>query len=242
MSTVKILVVEDEMVIAENICLILGDLGYQVLEPAISFKESIDTIELEEPDLVLLDIQLAGKRDGVDLAEEINKRYQIPFIFLTSNSDSKTLQRVKNVKPSAFLVKPFKKEDIYISIELALHNYAEDIREEKIVNEELLIKDAIFVKEKNLFHKIKLEEISYLKSDHVYIQVYTVDAKKYIIRGSLTDLAERLPTNFYRSHRSFVINLNQMDAINTAYVIIKEEQIPIGKNYREDLLRRLRME
>ena len=242
MSKVKILVVEDEMVIADNICLILEDLGYEVLEPAINYEEALETIEVERPDMAILDIQLGGKKDGVDLAWTIKEQYDFPFIFLTSNADAGTIERVKKLNPPAYLVKPFKKDDLYTSVELALHNYAESKGNKKSFDEDLLIKDAIFVKEKNLFHKIKLKNIRYLKSDHVYIEVYTTDGQKHLIRGSLTDFSERLPKNFYRTHRSFTINVDHMNAINSAYVMIDGEQIPIGKNYRDDLLKKIRVE
>lgn len=242
MKKLKILVVEDEMIIADNICLILEDLGYEVLEPAINYQEAIDIIEAENPDLVILDIQLAGKLDGVDLAQTVNKDYKVPFIFLTSNSDSGTLERVKSVNPHAFLVKPFKKEDLFTSIELSIHSYQQNLESKEEHEDQSLIKDAIFVKDKNLFHKIKLTDIRYLKSEHVYVEVYTTDSKKHLIRGSLTKLSNRLPDYFYQTHRSYTINLNHMDAINSAYVIIGEDQIPIGKNYREELLSRIRIE
>ena len=242
MSKVKILVVEDEMVIADNICLILEDLGYEVLEPAINYEEALETIEAERPDIAILDIQLGGKKDGVDLAWTIKGQYDFPFIFLTSNADAGTIERVKKVSPPAYLVKPFNKEDLYTSIELALHSYAESRGNVKTQEEDLLIKDAIFIKEKNLFHKIKLNDIRYLKSDHVYIELYTVNNQKHLIRGSLTDFSERLPKNFYRTHRSFTINVDYMDAINSAYVVMNGEQIPIGKNYRDDLLKKIRVE
>ncbi|MEQ8237746.1 MAG: response regulator [Cyclobacteriaceae bacterium] len=242
MATVKILVVEDEMIIANNICMILEDLGYQVLEPAINYAEALETIERDEPDLALLDIQLIGKKDGVDLAEQINSKYHFPFIFLTSNSDAKTIERVKNVNPHAFLVKPFKKEDIYTSIELALHNYSSNKKEQKVIDDDLLIKDAIFIKENHLFHKIKLCDIRYFKSDRIYVELFTTDGKKHFFRGSLSDLSERLPKNFFRSHRSFIINVDYMDAINSSYVLIGDEKIPIGRNYRDHLLSRIRVE
>ena len=241
MSRVKILVVEDEIVIADNICLILEDLGYEVLEPAINYEEALQTIEAEKPDLAILDIQLGGKKDGVDLAWTIKEQFDFPFIFLTSNADAVTIERVKKVAPPAYLVKPFKKDDLYTSIELALHNYTEQKNNTK-VEEELLIKDAIFIKEKNLFHKVKLSDIRFLRSDHVYVEVHTVSGQKHLIRGSLTDLSERLPQNFYRTHRSFTINVDHMEAINSAYVLMNNEQIPIGKNYRDDLLRKIRVE
>lgn len=242
MGKVKILVVEDEVVIADNICMILEDLGYELLEPAIDYEEALETIKNERPDIAILDIQLRGQKDGIDLAWKIKEDFDFPFIFLTSNADTLTIERAKKVTPPAYLVKPFNKDDLYTSVELALHNYAASKGGAKSKDDDLLIKDAIFVKEKNLFHKIKLDKIAYLKSDHVYVEVHTTDHKKHLIRGSLTDLSERLPKNFYRTHRSYTINVDQMEAINSAYVIINDEQIPIGKNYRDDLLRKLRVE
>ncbi len=123
---------------------------------------------------------------------------------------------------------------------MALYNYAGKKKENE--QEDLLIRDAIFIKEKNLFHKIKLPDIRFLKSDHVYVEVHTVKGNKHLIRGSLSDLSERLPKNFYRTHRSFTINVDHMDAINSAYVLMNGEQIPIGKNYRDDLLKKIRVE
>lgn len=242
MSKVKILVVEDEIVIADNICMILEDLGYELLEPAIDYEEAVETIENERPDIAILDIQLGGRKDGIDLAWKIKEDYDFPFIFLTSNADAMTVERAKKVTPPAYLVKPFNKDDLYTSVELALHNYAESQGSQRSKDEDLLIKDAIFVKDKNLFHKIKLNKIGFLKSDHVYVEVHTIDKKRHLIRGSLTDLSERLPRNFYRTHRSFTINVDHMEAINSAYVVINDEQIPIGKNYRDELLKKLRVE
>lgn len=242
MSKVKILIVEDEVVIADHISMILEHLGYEPLRPVIDYDKAIESIEKNEPDIAILDIQLKGYKDGIDLAWKIREDYDFPFIFLTSNADGMTVERAKKVNPPAFLVKPFKKEDLFTSIELALHNYvkARDNRAEE--NENLIIKDAIFVKHQDLYHKVPLDDILYLKSDRVYIDVFTTSGKKHLIRGSLAEICDRLPTHFYRTHRSYIINAQKMDAINSAYVVISEEKIPIGKNYRQDLLSRLQVE
>ncbi len=235
MNKIKILVVEDEMVIAENICFILEDIGYEVLEPAIDFEEAIETIEAQHPDIAILDIQLAGTKDGLDLAETIQKKYQFPYIFLTSNSDAHTIERVKNVEPYAFLVKPFRKEDLYASLELAIHAFNTQ-KALKPIPVRSLLKDCLFIKEKNLYHKVKIQDIEYIKSDHVYLEVNVVKGRKFIMRGSISEMSERLPANFYRTHRSYIVNLDYLTAINSAYLIINDAQVPIGKNYREQLL------
>lgn len=95
MDKVKILVVEDEIIIADDICDILSELGYDTLEPVINYSEAIEAIEKYKPDLAILDIQLAGSKDGIDLAWKIKEDYQLPYIFLTSHADPATVERAK---------------------------------------------------------------------------------------------------------------------------------------------------
>lgn len=239
MGKVKILVVEDEIVIADNICDILEKLGYEVLEPVINYSEAIEQLETEKPDLALLDIQLAGKKDGIDLAWKIKEEYDIPFIFLTSNADPRTIERAKDLSPPAYLVKPFNRDDLYTSIELALHNFKAEEKKQDRSGEEVILKDSIFIKDKNLFHKIKFADIKYLKSEHVYVELHTVSKKKYLIRSTMNDFVDSLPSNFYRTHRSYTVNLDYLDSINSRYILIDSEEVPIGKNYRDDLMQKI---
>src|SRR3954470_23249348 len=104
MSRIKIGIVEDERVIALSIESTLDDLGYDHCGPASSYGEALELLETDTPDLLLLDINLAGKKDGIDVAEKINVLYNIPFIFLTANSDMATIERAKKVKPHAYIV------------------------------------------------------------------------------------------------------------------------------------------
>jgi DNA-binding LytR/AlgR family response regulator len=242
MGKVKILVVEDEIVIADNICSILESLGYEPMEPVINYTEAVQVLKEEKPDLALLDIQLAGSKDGVDLAFYIKEKVGIPFIFLTSNADPRTVGRAKTLKPPAYLVKPFNRDDLYTSIELALYNFAfPEVKEEKNENANIIIKNALFVKEKNLYHKVKFENILFAKSDHVYIEIHCNNKKKYLIRNTMNDFVQDLPLHFFRVHRSYIVNLNHLDAINSRYVIIDGIEVPIGKNNREELLTRVRL-
>ena len=111
------------MVVADLITDLLEEEGYEVVEPCVTFDEAIAMLQTESPDLVLLDINLIGSKDGIQVAEVINQTLNIPFIFLTANSDRGTLDRAKTVNPSAFLVKPFKPVDLVDSIELAMHTH-----------------------------------------------------------------------------------------------------------------------
>jgi len=238
MSKVKIVVVEDEIVIADNICEILTDLGYDVAEPAISYSEALEIINEHKPDLAIIDINLRGKKDGIDIAQTLKSDYGFPYIFLTSNTDKKTIERAKKVTPSAYLVKPFSKDELYTAIEIAISNFEKKTVETDL-NDITTLNQSLFVKQNKLFIKVKFEDILYIKSDHVYVEIFSKDNQKFLVRGSLNDYISKLDNNFVRIHRGHIINLKHITVIDQDYVKIANQQVPIGKNYREGLLQRI---
>ena len=124
MERIKVGIVEDEMIIADTICLALQNLNYDYCKPANSFAKAIQMIESEKPDIVLLDINLNAKLDGIDLGHRINANYAIPIIYLTANSDKATIERCKETLPNAFLIKPFSNEELFSAIEIALFSHS----------------------------------------------------------------------------------------------------------------------
>ena len=104
------------------------------------------------------------------------------------------------------------------------------------------LKDAFFIKKHHSFHKVKFSDIVYLKAKHVYVEIYTNLNTKHLSRGSLTGFSEKLPEQFFKTHRGFIVNLDYLDAINYLYVVINGNEIPIGKNYREELMKRINLE
>ncbi len=237
MTKVKVLIVEDEIVIADHLCHLLNNLGYTTTEPAINYTEAIQYLKEEDPDIALLDIQLAGQKDGIELAWTIKNEYKIPFIFLTSNADPRTIERVKDLNPHSYLVKPFNKDDLYTSIELALYNFNQHrYTQESAVQKQLIVKDAFFIKDRNFYHKVLFDNILYAKSDHVYIEIYTSTGKTHLIRNTMNEFHKELPEYFFRTHRSFIVNLNHVEGINSRFVKIQSQEIPIGKSYRDLLL------
>lgn len=124
MSRHKILIVEDEPVIAENISLYLDNNDFEVSGIAYDAEEALDQLKNNTPDAVILDINLESEQDGIDIAVIINTNYQLPFLFLTSYSDKNTLDRAKKVKPDGYIVKPFNEKTILASLEIAISNAA----------------------------------------------------------------------------------------------------------------------
>lgn len=119
---IRILIVEDEPLISEDLSMILANEGYQICGQAYEGTEALSMVKNLSPDLVLLDISLGSPAvNGFDIAEYLNNKYKIPFIFITSFSDNYTLDMAKDLYPEGYIVKPFKKKDILASIGIIAH-------------------------------------------------------------------------------------------------------------------------
>jgi DNA-binding LytR/AlgR family response regulator len=242
MANIKVGIVEDEAIIAFGLATALEQFGYSTTEPATSYTEALQMVEKERPDILLLDIQLSGKKDGIDLAWKIREDYNIPFIFLTGNSDAVTVERAKKLCPPAYLVKPFNKDELYTSIEICLHNFSiSQGKPEPSEKGNYIISESIFIKQGHLFQKVKISDILYLESDNVYIYVHT-QSGKLLVRSTIQNYLELLESKqFFRVHRSFAVNIHQIESINSESIFINGVEIPIGKAYREELLGVLRL-
>ena len=125
MSEIRILIVEDEPVIAENIAHYLNNNDFTVCGIAYDDEEALEILDHGMPDAVILDINLESALNGIDIARLINSRYQLPFIFLTSYADRDTIEKVKEVKPWGYIVKPFNEKTVLASLEIAISNFAQ---------------------------------------------------------------------------------------------------------------------
>lgn len=241
MSILKIGVVEDELVIGRTILNTLNELGYSHCGPAISYTEAMEMLEKDRPDLLLLDIQLSGKKDGIDVAQKLNELYHIPFIFLTANSDGETIDRAKTVKPHAYIVKPFTKEELYAAIEIAFSNFSGNRKEANLKQSSRHpAKEYMFVRDGYVFRKIFFNDLLYLESDANYITLHLKSQKTVMVRSTLNDFIEQLdPEVFIRIHRSYSVNIAHVDDVFPMEVSVSGVKIPVGKSYKEDLFKAL---
>ncbi len=243
---IKILIVEDNVIIADDMQSMLEEIGYEVVDNVIVYEQAVEVLKNNHVDLVLIDIILASDKTGIDLGKHIRSQYNIPFIFVTSNSDKATVENAKTVKPDGYLVKPFEQQDLYTSIEIALSNFnyskktsakemdASDEGESLTSNS--VLKDSIFVKKQHLYYRIQFGDIQFIKADNVYLEVNTVD-KKFLVRSPLKDYLEKLPKNkFYRAHKSYIVNVDHIDAINSKDIMINNTLIPISKDFKEFII------
>lgn len=248
-QAIKILIVEDNVIIADDMQSMLEEIGYEIVDNVIVYEQAEKVLKNNHVDLVLIDIILASDKTGIDLGKHIRENYNIPFIFVTSNSDRATVENAKTVKPNGYLVKPFEQQDLYTSIEIALSsfNYSEkenagkkgqqaDANSEDKLMSNSVLKDSIFVKKQHLYYRIQFGDIQFIKADNVYLEVNTVD-KKFLVRSPLKDYLEKLPQKkFYRAHKSYIVNVDHIDAINSKDIMINNKLIPISKEFKEFII------
>lgn len=228
MKDFNILIVEDELMIAEMSKEMLLELGYNVIGIAKNYAQAKTYLSNSTKiDLVILDINLSQEKDGIDLAKEIEKKHEFPFIYLTSYSDPRTIKNASSTTPSAYLLKPYTKEDLFTTVEI--------IRARARVKGLNL---SIVIKEGHLNIRVKVEDIIYIKSDNNYLEIFTTD-KRHILRSSLESFLLDLNNEILvRTHRSYAININKITAVNGQNIFINDTKYPLSRTHREEVLMR----
>lgn len=243
LNRLRILIVEDELVIAEDLKDVLKDFGYDVCGIAISSDEAFKIIDEEAPDLLFMDISIKGSKDGIELAADVNRKYYLPIIFLTSHLDLPIIKRLRDVRPFGFLVKPFNEQEIFTVVELAMANFKKEQAKLNVLNgsSDAVLRDSLFIRTNGMLLKVKMKNILYLEADANYTQINTKD-KKFVIRSTLKELESKLdPTCFVRVHKSFLINLEEIEGIQADSVNIFGKEIPISRNQYSWLLSQIKI-
>lgn len=135
MAKTRILVVEDESIIAMDIEMSLRNLGYEVTAKVPSAEQAIKKVEEDKPDLVLMDIVLKGGTDGIEAAEQIRSQFRVPVVFLTAYADEKTLKRAKITGPFGYITKPFQDTDLRVAVEIASYKAKMEAEREQLIAE-----------------------------------------------------------------------------------------------------------
>ncbi|MCU0448061.1 MAG: LytTR family transcriptional regulator DNA-binding domain-containing protein [Microscillaceae bacterium] len=246
-NKIKILIVEDEMIIGAKISMQLSELGYEVTGIIPRGEEAILHILENKLDIVLLDIHLKGKMDGIETATQLQNQAEVSIIYLTANADEATFNRAKLTKPAGFIAKPFKQLDLQRAIELAVSRMGVkemNANDEAMDNLEqpTILSDRIFIRHKEKMVKIMLADILFIEADRNYSHIFTKD-KEYVLAITLKSIEEKLPMqSFMRVHRSYLINLIHIDEVIEGYIVINvinKKSIPLGAGMREQLLKRI---
>lgn len=210
----KILIVEDQVLIANHIKNILNDNKFVNILMVHNIDEAIEKLVIFNPDIILLDINLQGKDTGISWAKEHVKTAQI--IFITGQTEKETMLKAFEVNPVSYLTKPIKQSDLIAAVELA-----------KIKNK----RNFIIVKDGFDEVKISFDDILFLKSDKNYVDIQLTN-KTITTRNTLDTLYKELDNDlFCKVHRSYVVNKSKISQKKSSSVIVNDFELPISRNF-----------
>jgi DNA-binding LytR/AlgR family response regulator len=234
----KVFIVEDNADLSDNVRQILTLKGYEIVYTLPEAESAIGIIEENIPDVILLDIMLKGKKNGISLAEDLRKNIDLPIVFLTASSGPEIIKKIKHIKPEGFVTKPFTPEGLVTAIELAMETFSLNREQANKTPPESKKKDSdLFIRENGWLKRIRIDKIDWIRAEGTYIHIF-VSKKQYTLRATVKDLMEKLPSsNFCRIHKSYIVNLKRIDAVNATEVKIDGSGIPIGRNYYPALLK-----
>lgn len=231
MNKNKVIIIEDEMVIATSISNKLIKLNYLPFPPCASYREAIELLENESPDIALIDIRIKGQKDGIDLALYIREHYSMPIIFITANSDPITLQKAKQAQPNAYLIKPFTQKDLYTTIEIAILNF------ELSQGVDASVKKSILLKQGKAEIKIAINDIYYIESKGNYLNIILSNSNQQTIRGTLNDLEKLLPKEFFHKiSRSHIVNFIHASELETERIKVGNYYLKLNEIYRKEII------
>jgi DNA-binding LytR/AlgR family response regulator len=236
MEKIKVLIVEDKLLIAEDIAQRLEKHSLEVVDICSSGEEAIEKAKHKNPDLILMDIELSGAMDGISAAQIISQQQSVPIIYLSEYTDSKTLDRAKKTQPANYLTKPFNEADLVRAIDFAFSNarpvHATGNR----------FAQPVFVRtESQVYIKLDVQEILYLEADRSYCKVIA-STRTFTLSTSMNNVYEQLDhEDFVKAHRSFIVNVSRITSLDGNSIKIGDTEIQMSKEYRDNLMRHLKI-
>jgi DNA-binding LytR/AlgR family response regulator len=234
-----ILIVENELLVASGLQSLLSGFGFADSVIATNYTEAIAMLESRPIHLALLDIHLGGYKTGIDVAQYIGSKINIPYIFLTAYEDMPTITAALATAPHGYLQKPFSKATLYAAIQLAINNFKKTQDAEAGEEDSLIIRDAMFVKDKNGYMRVPVMEIHYIHSDGNYMELHT-GSRKHLIRIPQKALLKQLPEAFVKVHKSYIVNSGCVRSVGSDSLMVGDASVPLLAAYREDLLKKLK--
>ena len=227
-----VLIVEDEVLIADTISRYLTQDGHEVVGIAADYTEAVHLYDAHTPDMTLLDIRLKGSRTGIEVAEYIRQHSEArPYIFLTSQIDRQSIDRAKATLPSGYLTKPIQKHSLYSTIAVAHYQYVQA----------RAATPSIQVTAEGVVHRVVLSDILYVQAQHVYVALYLRGVHKpLLLRLTLYEVEGMLPpTEFVQVHRSFIVQLRHVTGWNNTQLYLDTHMIPLSRSRRKSILEQL---
>lgn len=244
-SKMNILIVEDEMLLAAHTALKIKEMGHNVYGIFPRGEEAVAQVEKNPPDIILMDIQLNGKLNGIETALEIQKMHDIPIIYLTANTDKAHFDKAKETHPYAFVSKPAKKLELQRAIDVVIQRIEHERQKQEqdtAINNAgapFMVSDCVYVRDHDKMVKVNIEDIYYVEADRNYCRIHT-KVKQHMLVVTLKEMDQKLPPRYFlRIHRSFIVNLMHIDEVAANHIVVDKRAVPMSKPLKEELLKRL---
>jgi DNA-binding LytR/AlgR family response regulator len=229
----RIGILEDEFLISDHLTSVIEDKGYEVVFVSDNVDDAKQQLK-KNVDFLLLDIKVNGKQSGIDFAEFVNQNYHIPFIFISSNTDEETIDKVKSAKPYGFLTKPFKNFDVDIAIDLALEKHS------AIQQSNPIQQSVFFVKDKGAWIKLNYNDILYVEAADNYSTLFFVNQPEMVITKNLKYFDSIFPEPlFLRINRSIIVKISAIDKMDVKYIYINDKAFVVSDNMKEELRQKI---
>lgn len=239
MDNINVLIIEDTPEQSDALSLVLQNNNYNIVGVARNYTDALTLFYKNTVDIIVIDVFLDGKPDGITFAETINivPNASKPFVFLTSSQDRQIFERAKLTKPFSFLMKPFNELEIIYALEMAVEKFYSQANVFLSEDQDTVIgNDYMFIKKKNTLKKVSLKDIIYIEVEDRYCNIIT-EKEKFVILISLTKISELLDKNkFIRTHRNYIVNSDNIEEIILAdnLVILKgNRKINLSDNYKD---------
>ena len=237
MGRPQVLIVEDELITANDIKETIEKDGFEVCHMVRTGEKAIILAREHMPDIIIMDIHLAGEITGIEAAKEILRIKKVPILFLTANDDQKTISEVKKINPAGFLTKPLRISDFTTNMAIAINNHRFDMPEQKKENNN----SAVYIPMKNGHQKLDNKDIIYIEASGSYVNIITTN-KPIVLSTNIGTLQKQLSyQNFIRISRKHIININHIERIENNIVVIKKNVLPVGDSYRNELLKNIQI-
>ncbi len=209
MPEVKILITEDESIVARDLASRLQKMGYVITEVVDSGKSAIESVLRHQPDLILMDIMLQGEIDGIETAAKIQTIAKIPIVYLTAYADRETLKRAKATHPFGYLLKPFKEKELQVTLEIALSRHQAEVEFQKAVEVEYQTQYQAQIQEKQAEITRKSLYLSMLSHDfRTPLSIVKLAAE--VLQHQSQNLTEEKKQKRFRSIQTAVTNMDQL--------------------------------
>ncbi|MCG8327380.1 MAG: response regulator transcription factor [Chitinophagales bacterium] len=229
---------EDDLSFALELGILIKKIGCSVIRPVDHSAEALELIYSESPDLILMDINIKGRMNGVEIGQKI-RHLEIPILYITSFDDEVIYQEAKKSRMIGYLVKPVSKYSLTTAINLAISNakmMSQTEEKNQAKTGDFVFRETLFFKKKNIYHKVQLSEIVYVEADDKYCLTHTVTNEKFVARIAISKMERNLPREqFFRIHRSYLVGLNKISSVNffEGTLRVGEKELPISRANRK---------